>query len=59
MGLGLVLKTMGAVKCLGVGTSSLHTMFSCFHNVELLLGPSFGQLEVKETALSMLLSSVV
>nr|DAJ67870.1 MAG TPA: hypothetical protein [Crassvirales sp.] len=24
MGLGLVLKTMGAVKCLGVGTSSLH-----------------------------------
>lgn len=34
-------------------------MFSCFHNVELLLGPSFGQLEVKETALSMLLSSVV
>lgn len=112
MGLGLVLKTMGAVKCLGVGTSSLHnnrcnsvgrmlalgascpwfeskypylnglcsvirlaqdicnvleefkshkvhTMFSCFHNVELLLEPSFGQLEVKETALSMLLSSVV
>lgn len=37
----------------------LHTMFSCFHNVELLLEPSFGQLEVKETALSMLLSSVV
>ena len=34
-------------------------MFSCFHNVELLLEPSFGQLEVKETALSMLLSSVV
>ena len=25
-------------------------MFSCFHNVELLLEPSFGQLEVKETA---------
>ena len=24
VGLGLVLKTMGAVKCLGVGTSSLH-----------------------------------
>ena len=37
----------------------VHTMFSCFHNVELLLEPSFGQLEVKETALSMLLSSVV
>ena len=34
-------------------------MFSCFHNVELLLEPSFGQLEVKETTLSMLLSSVV
>ena len=34
-------------------------MFSCFHNVGLLLEPSFGQLEVKETALSMLLSSVV
>lgn len=37
----------------------VHTMFSCFHNVELLFEPSFGQLEVKETALSMLLSSVV
>lgn len=37
----------------------VYTMFSCFHNVELLLEPSFGQLEVKETALSMLLSSVV
>lgn len=37
----------------------LHTMFSCFHNIELLLEPSFGQLEVKETVLSMLLSSVV
>ena len=34
-------------------------MFSCFHNVELLLELFFGQLEVKETALSMLLSSVV
>ena len=29
----------------------VHTMFSCFHNVELLLEPSFGQLEVKETTL--------
>lgn len=37
----------------------VHTMFSCFHNTKLLLEPSFGQLEVKETALSMLLSSVV
>ena len=29
MGLGLVLKTMGAVKCLGVGTSSLHNIYRC------------------------------
>ena len=29
----------------------VHTMFSCFHNVELLLEPSFEQLEVKETTL--------
>ena len=36
----------------------VHTMFSCFHNVELLLEPSFGQLEGKEIA-SWLLSSVV
>ena len=36
----------------------VHTMFSCFHNVELLLEPSFEQLEVKETT-SLLLSSVV
>ena len=35
------------------------TLVSVFHNVELLLEPSFGQLEVKETALSMLFSSVV
>ena len=27
-------------------------LVSVFHNVELLLEPSFGQLEVKETALS-------
>lgn len=37
----------------------LHTMFSCFHNVVLLLEPSFRQLEVKETALSILLSSIL
>ena len=32
----------------------VHTMFSCFHNVKLLLKDSlFGQLEIKETALSI------
>ena len=35
------------------------TLFSCFSFYFALLEPSFGQLGVKETALSMLLSSVV
>ena len=36
MGLGLVLKTMGAVKCLGVGTSSLRMIEVVFY-ISLLL----------------------
>ena len=40
MGLGLVLKTMGAVKCLGVGTSSLRTMVTILRKEGWVLNPN-------------------